>query len=108
MTARWGHFMRWTALVLAGVALAFAAVGADAKGKPKRIPFNKPEILLKWINDYRHNPEPDRLAVQKARAIVIGPLQRMPKGVAKVQERALGQTVRTSVTLSITFAVSGS
>jgi hypothetical protein len=54
--------MRWTALVLAGLALAFAAVGADAKGKPKRIPFNKPEILLQWINDYRHNPEPERLA----------------------------------------------
>jgi hypothetical protein len=54
--------MRWTALVLAGLAVAFAAVGADAKGKPKRIPFNKPEILLQWINDYRHNPEPERLA----------------------------------------------
>ena len=62
MTARWGYFMRWTALVLAGLALAFAAVGADAKGKPKRIPFNKPEVLLQWINDYRHNPEPERLA----------------------------------------------
>jgi hypothetical protein len=54
--------MRWTALVLAGLALAFVAVGADAKGKPKRPPFNKPEILLQWINDYRHNPEPERLA----------------------------------------------
>jgi hypothetical protein len=62
VTARWGHFMRWTALVLAGLALAFVAVGADAKGKPKRPPFNKPEILLQWINEYRHNPEPDRLA----------------------------------------------
>ena len=41
---------------------AFVAVGADAKGKPKRPPFNKPEILLQWINDYRHNPEPERLA----------------------------------------------
>jgi len=54
--------MRWTALVLAGLALAFVAVGADAKGKPKRPLFNKPEILLQWINDYRHNPEPERLA----------------------------------------------
>ncbi len=62
MTARWGHFMRWTVLALAGLVFAFVAVGADAKGKPKRPPFNKPEILLQWINDYRHNPEPERLA----------------------------------------------
>ena len=54
--------MRWTVLVLAGLVFAFVAVGADAKGKPKRPPFNKPEILLQWINDYRHNPEPERLA----------------------------------------------
>jgi hypothetical protein len=54
--------MRWTALALAGLVFAFVAVGADAKGKPKRPPFNKPEILLQWINDYRHNPEPERLA----------------------------------------------
>ena len=33
-----------------------------AKGKPKRPPFNKPEVLLQWINEYRHNPEPERLA----------------------------------------------
>ncbi len=54
--------MRWTVLALAGLVFAFVAVGADAKGKPKRPPFNKPEILLQWINDYRHNPEPERLA----------------------------------------------
>jgi hypothetical protein len=60
--ARWGHFMRWTALLLAAIALAFAPIAAGAKGKPKKPPFNKPEILLQWINEYRHNPEPDRLA----------------------------------------------
>src|SRR5271169_3832435 len=35
---------------------------AGAKSKPKRPPFNKTEVLLQWINEYRHNPEPERLA----------------------------------------------
>ena len=62
MHARWGQFLRFTALLLAAFALALAPVAAGAKGKPKRPPFNKPEVLLQWINDYRHNPEPERLA----------------------------------------------
>ena len=62
VNARWGNFMGWTALVFAAIALAFAPVAAGAKGKPKKPPFNKPEIVLQWINDYRHNPEPERLA----------------------------------------------
>jgi len=54
--------MRLTALLLAAVALPFVPLAAGAKGKAKKPPFNKPEILLQWINDYRHNPEPERLA----------------------------------------------
>jgi len=62
VNARWGHFMRFAALLLAAIALALVPIAAGAKGKPKKPPFNKPEILLQWINEYRHNPEPDRLA----------------------------------------------
>jgi len=60
--ARWGQFLRLSALLVGAIALVFASLGADAKPKPKRQPFNRPEILLKWMNDYRHNPEPERLA----------------------------------------------
>jgi hypothetical protein len=60
--ARWGQFLHLSALLLAAIALALAPVAADAKGKPKRQPFNKPEVLLQWINQYRRNPDPDRLA----------------------------------------------
>ncbi len=62
VNARWGHFMRFAALLLAAIALALVPIAVGAKGKPKKPPFNKPEILLQWINEYRHNPEPDRLA----------------------------------------------
>jgi hypothetical protein len=60
--ARWGHFLRLSALLIAAVALALSPIAAGAKGKPKPPPFNKPEVLLQWINEYRHNPEPERLA----------------------------------------------
>ncbi len=62
MYARWGHFLRISALLIAAYALAFSPVAAGAKSKPKRAPFNKTEVLLQWINEYRHNPEPNRLA----------------------------------------------
>jgi hypothetical protein len=50
------------ALLIAAVGLALSPIAAGAKSMPKRPPFNKPEVLLQWINDYRHNPEPERLA----------------------------------------------
>jgi hypothetical protein len=60
--ARWDQFWRLSALLLAAIALAVTPLTAGAKAKQKRQPFNKPEILLQWINDYRRNPEPERLA----------------------------------------------
>jgi len=54
--------LRLSALLVAAVALAVAPLGPDANAKPKGKPFNKPEVLLQWINEYRRNPEPERLA----------------------------------------------
>jgi len=52
--------LRLLLLSLGLTALAVAPPSASAK--TKRAPFNRPEILLKWMNDYRRNPEPERLA----------------------------------------------
>jgi hypothetical protein len=60
--ARWSHFLHWGTLVLAVLAVASLPLTADAKRKVKQPPaFTKPEQILQWINDYRHNPEPERL-----------------------------------------------
>ncbi len=47
--------------MLVAIAVAFPLIGADAKSKAKRPPFTKAEQILQWINDYRHNPAPERL-----------------------------------------------
>ena len=66
MSVRIGRFMRRFLCTL-GIALTALAVvslagGADAaKKKPKPPPFSRPEIVLQWINDYRHDPTPERL-----------------------------------------------
>jgi hypothetical protein len=60
--ARWGQFLRLAALLVAAIALVVAPLEPDANAKPKGKPFNKPEVLLQWINEYRRNPEPERLA----------------------------------------------
>ena len=62
MYARWGHFLRLSALLIAAIVLGLSPIASDAKGKPKAPPFNKPEVLLQWMHEYRHNPEPERLA----------------------------------------------
>jgi len=76
VTARWSHFIRWGALVLAVVALASLSTGADAKKKAKQPPpFTKPEQVLQWINGYRHDPEPDRLPVAFKSMLELGLLK---------------------------------
>jgi hypothetical protein len=50
------------ALALVALAIVLASGGADAaKHKPKPAPFSRPEIVLQWMNDYRHDPQPERL-----------------------------------------------
>jgi hypothetical protein len=60
--ARWEQFLHLTALFFVAVVLALAPMAADAKGKAKKLPFTGPEQVLHWINDYRRNPAPERLA----------------------------------------------
>ena len=49
-------------LIATAMAIASFVDDADAaKRKPKPPPFTRPEIVLQWINDYRHDPTPERL-----------------------------------------------
>jgi hypothetical protein len=62
--ARWSHFTPRTLLVIAALAVVWLPIAADAKGKAKAKPepqFTRAEDVLHWINDYRQNPEPERL-----------------------------------------------
>lgn len=65
MSVRYRHFLRLSriaGLALAALATVLASGDADAaKRKPKPAPFSRPEIVLQWINDYRHDPQPERL-----------------------------------------------
>ena len=61
MTARWRHYLSWTALVLAVLAFVSLPIPADAKRKAKQPAFSSAELVLQWINNYRHQPEPKRL-----------------------------------------------
>ena len=47
-----------TALLLAVLALSPAPAADKRHPAPE---FKKSEHILKWINDYRHAPDPDRL-----------------------------------------------
>jgi hypothetical protein len=49
------------ALVVAALAIAPALSKEKQKHAPKKLEFTKSEHILKWINDYRANPEPDKL-----------------------------------------------
>ena len=68
--ARWGHFLRWTALVLAGLSSPSRAVGAaDAKGKPKGRP-RSPGPSRSSAVDQRLSPQPRaRAAARGLRAM---------------------------------------
>lgn len=60
-------------LVLAAVAVLWAPLAADAKREAKPAEFRKAEDVLHWINEYRHNPEPERLpaAVKAMRELAL-------------------------------------
>ena len=47
---------------------------AKAEAKPKA-DFTKTEQILRWINDYRHQPEPDRLPAAVKAMFALGLLK---------------------------------
>jgi hypothetical protein len=49
------------ALVVAGVAMTAAEAAPPKRPADKRLAFTRPEDLLRWINGYRTNPQPDRV-----------------------------------------------
>jgi hypothetical protein len=77
--ARWSRFTHWGAralIALAAFALAASSLAGVAAAKredkaPK--PFTNQEQILKWINDYRNHPEPERLpaAVTAMRELLL-------------------------------------
>src|SRR5262245_54901154 len=73
--ARLSHFLQCGALLVVAVLLCALASGtADAKQKKAAPPpFTKAEQILQWINEYRHNPEPERLpdAVRAMRELML-------------------------------------
>jgi hypothetical protein len=48
-------------LVVAALAIAPTLAKEKQKPAPKKLEFTKSEQILKWINDYRANPQPERL-----------------------------------------------
>ena len=63
-------------LILAAVALAFLSRTALAVGKTKQTAeFTKAEHIVQWINDYRHDPEPERLPAAVKAMLEIGALK---------------------------------
>jgi len=70
------YLLRSAGLIVAAVALASmpGAALAKAEAKPKA-DFTKTEQVLRWINDYRHQPEPDRLPAAVKAMFALGLLK---------------------------------
>ncbi|MCK5712293.1 MAG: hypothetical protein KAI25_06230, partial [Hyphomicrobiaceae bacterium] len=70
------YLLRSAGLIVAAVALASmpGAALAKAEAKPKA-DFTKTEQILRWINDYRHQPEPDRLPAAVKAMFALGLLK---------------------------------
>ncbi len=51
------HFAALAAVIV----VSTSGIADAAKKKPKPAPFSRPEVVLAWINDYRHEPTPERL-----------------------------------------------
>ncbi len=73
-----GHsfLIRSAGLILAAMALAFLPFAASAKGMANHSAgFTKPEQIVQWINDYRQNPEPERLPAAVKAMLGLGALK---------------------------------
>jgi hypothetical protein len=58
---RIGAPIRAAAAVIIALALLIAALAPAKAVPPSASAFTSNEAILKWINDYRHHPDPDRL-----------------------------------------------
>jgi hypothetical protein len=56
-----GHLRRIGTGILAGVAVALMLAGPVMAAPPPNAPLNSTDGLMKWINDYRNRPDPERL-----------------------------------------------
>jgi len=75
------HLLRSAGLILAAVVLAFLPGAALAVDKAKHAPeFTKPEQILQWINEYRHDPEPERLPEAVKAMLKLGLLKNVEQG----------------------------
>ena len=62
MRAWWSWLVAIAAVCGVALACVLLPMAADAKAKAKKPAFTSAEVLLQWINNYRHDPEPKRLA----------------------------------------------
>jgi hypothetical protein len=65
--------------LVAGILLALMLGGLPAVAAPptKSPAFTQPEQILRWINNYRHNPEPGRLAEAVKAMSTLGVLREL-------------------------------
>jgi hypothetical protein len=53
--------LRFAAVVVLGLGLLVAPLSPAKAVPPSASSFNSNDVILKWINGYRHRPDPDRL-----------------------------------------------
>ena len=56
-----GELRRTAAVLFAALALVVALIAPAAAVPPSSAAFNSTDAILKWINNYRHKPEPEAL-----------------------------------------------
>src|ERR1700683_3404561 len=56
-----GPWCRGVVCLLVALALVVAVIASAAAAPSPSRPFGSTDAILKWINDYRHKPEPEQL-----------------------------------------------
>src|SRR5262249_8673912 len=59
--SRIGALLRFAAVAVVGIGLLVAPLSPASAVPPSASSFNSNDAILKWINEYRHRPDPDRL-----------------------------------------------
>ncbi|MBO0717903.1 MAG: hypothetical protein J2P55_11295, partial [Rhizobiales bacterium] len=58
---RIGAHLRWAAAIVVGLGLLAAPLAPAKAVPPSASAFTSNDAILKWINGYRHRPDPDQL-----------------------------------------------